>query len=161
LSGIGEPAAIADYRELELRRDAEFRPICTRRHKMRPRAGGQEVVHPHFIHRHFIGDVQRRETQRPALMPGMEEVIGSNANVEQIEGRTRAGFKSSFSVPGAGIFTNLVPQSVELQLAIEPPGIMAPIGIVEFGFSSRGWPTSWSGESCLADPRRDRGWDSS
>src|SRR5208337_3054328 len=37
--------------------------------------------------------------------------------------RTRAGFLSSFSVPGAGMFTSFVPQDEELQVVIGTQGV--------------------------------------
>jgi hypothetical protein len=66
----------------------------------------------------------------------VQEVVGSRTDVEQVA-RTRAGFKSSFSVPGAGILTRSVPQFADSQAAIRfhgvatwPPQIEANHGLL-------------------------------
>src|SRR5260370_41707691 len=58
----------------------------------------------------------RRSVQRLCSVWNRLSVPTLTSN--RLRGRTRAGFKSSFCVPGAGIFTSLVPQFGELQAAI-------------------------------------------
>ena len=73
------PRGVTSLFRAVLEVEAQFGRIRPRRHKMRSAEGGQEIVE-----RHFVGQVDGREPQAPLVTVAMEEVIISDAGIEQV-----------------------------------------------------------------------------
>src|SRR6266446_10149727 len=73
------PRGVTSLSTAVLEVEAQFSRIRPRRHKMRSAERGQEIVE-----RHFVGQVDGREPQAPLVAIAMEEVVVSNAGIEQV-----------------------------------------------------------------------------
>src|SRR5882672_10419712 len=73
------PRGVTSLFRAVLEVEAQFGRIRPRRHKMRSAERGEKIVE-----RHLVGQVDGRQAQTPLVTVAMEEVIISNAGIEQV-----------------------------------------------------------------------------